>query len=437
VPCEEWRFHRPIILNNFAGEYESMEVLDLSKVSGKEFIEKHLTPDNLDILIRRVIQEAPPEKYDEIYQKASNKIGLSSEDIQKRVRQITLDINSMASPLEAYEAGAMSIDDFLEKEYKPRPFYLSPWLQPCTLAEIYGATGIGKTFLRDAIALSVTNGLNLGPWNVDESVGVLIFDGEMPCQSIQKRLLMLSNGLPERKSPLSIISSIDLQLQNYSAPNLSFAVWRDGLTDYLRKHPEFKILILDNVVSLFPGLDENSAKEWSPSNQWMLKLRSLGVALIKIHHPTKTGKTSRGTSLQRDNMDTIIRLQRPKGYHPKQGARFEVHFEKGRELYGDHAAPFIFQVIPDPSNPDKLTWRTEKIVIHEKSETNENVKTILTSLDKGMKQVDIAKRINCSSQHVSNVKKQAIKNGDWDKKGHLTDKGREKYCDNTKESEDE
>ena len=415
-----------------------MSDVNLSKISGKEFIEDHLTLENVDILLRKAIQELPPEKRKENYERIANKLSLPIDDILERVCKITLEDNSWVQPSEILDIATMDIDTFLVKKYEPRPFYLSPWLQPGTLAEIYGPTGIGKSYLSYAIALAVTHGVNISPWVAENTAGVLIFDGEMPCQSIQQRLKMLSDGLPKRKTPISIISSNDLQSQNYVSPNFTKAEWRDALTEYLKKHPEFRILILDNVVSLFPGLDENSAKEWSPSNQWMLRIRSLNVALIKINHSTKVGKTSRGTGLQNDNMDTVIKLQRPKVYHTKQGARFEVRFEKGRELSGGQAEPFIFQIVSDQSNPDKLTWKTEKLIRQESSseQPTENVKTIIAELANGMKQKDIAKKICCSPQHVSKTKKKAIEDGILDSEDRLTDKGRKIYCKDQDEDND-
>jgi hypothetical protein len=404
--------------------------VDLWKISGEEFIENHLTTENVDIAIRRLLRKLNQEERIQVYGRVANKLDLTLDDILSRELQIVQEIrkyNSFADPPKILETATMDIDTFLAKKFEERPCYLSPWLQPGTLAEIYAATGIGKTFLAYAIALGVTHGINVGPWVAENAVGVLIVDGEMPCQSIQQRLRKLSVGLPPRKAPLSIISSADLQCQNYSSPNLASSDWRDPLTEYLMQHPEHKILILDNVVSLFPGLDENSAKEWSPSNQWMIKIRSLNVALIKIHHSTKLGKTSRGTALQGDNMDVIIKLQRPNGHQLKQGVRVEVLFEKGRELMGDQADPFIFQIVSDPSNPGKLGWKTEKIGAKKPDEPNKNVRKIIILLDKKMQQTDIAKEVGCSRQYVSTVNKEAINDGILNQKGRLTDKGREKY----------
>jgi putative DNA primase/helicase len=41
-----------------------------------------------------------------------------------------------------------------------------------------------------------------------------------------------------------------------------------------------------------------------------------------------------------DVLDTSISLRRPADYAPTEGARFEVHIEKGRGIHGEHARPF-------------------------------------------------------------------------------------------------
>src|SRR5208283_4462872 len=107
-----------------------MEDVDLLKIPGREFIEKHLTLDNADTLLWRVIKEAPLEKRDGIYLKVANKLGLPIDAILERVCRIIHENNSWASPSEILEVATMDIDTFLVKEYEPRPFYLSPWLQP-------------------------------------------------------------------------------------------------------------------------------------------------------------------------------------------------------------------------------------------------------------------------------------------------------------------
>ena len=63
-----------------------------------------------------------------------------------------------------------------------------------------------------------------------------------------------------------------------------------------------------------------------PMQNWLLKLRRQGIAVLLIHHAGTNGRQRR-TSRREDALDTVIALRRPDDYSPEQGARFEVHFE--------------------------------------------------------------------------------------------------------------
>jgi hypothetical protein len=90
---------------------------------------------------------------------------------------------------------------------------------------------------------------------------------------------------------------------------------------------------------------ESASDGWLPMQNWLLKLRRLGVAVLIIHHAGVNG-WQRGTSRREDALDTVIALRRPADYSPEQGARFEVHIEKARMLLGDGAVPFEAVVEP-------------------------------------------------------------------------------------------
>jgi putative DNA primase/helicase len=77
-----------------------------------------------------------------------------------------------------------------------------------------------------------------------------------------------------------------------------------------------------------------------PMQNWLLKLRRQGTAVLLVHHAGTNGR-QRGTSRREDALDTVIALRRPQDYSPEQGARFEVHFEKLRNrVASDGALPF-------------------------------------------------------------------------------------------------
>ncbi len=85
---------------------------------------------------------------------------------------------------------------------------------------------------------------------------------------------------------------------------------------------------------------------------WLLRLRRKGIAVLLIHHAGINGR-QRGTSRREDALDTVIALRRPVDYSPKEGARFEVHIEKARALVGEGALPFEAVVEPLTSKSGK------------------------------------------------------------------------------------
>jgi hypothetical protein len=105
------------------------------------------------------------------------------------------------------------------------------------------------------------------------------------------------------------------------------------------------LLVLDNLSTLLANGSEGASDDWLPMQNWLLKLRRRGVAVLIIHHAGVNGR-QRGTSRREDALDTVIGLRRLADYSPEEGARFEVHIEKARTLAGEGALPFEATVEP-------------------------------------------------------------------------------------------
>jgi hypothetical protein len=88
--------------------------------------------------------------------------------------------------------------------------------------------------------------------------------------------------------------------------------------------------------------------------EWILRLRKRGLAVLLVHHSGKSGE-QRGTSRREDVLDTVIGLRRPEDYEPQQGARFEVHVEKSRAHFGDAGRPFEANLV-SMANGGGLSW---------------------------------------------------------------------------------
>lgn len=133
-------------------------------------------------------------------------------------------------------------------------------------------------------------------------------------------------------------------------PNLSSSIGREMIDEHLQ---ECDLIIIDNLSMLCRGGKENEGESWLPIQEWALKHRAQGRPIGFVHHAGKGG-TQRGTSRKEDVLDTVISLRRPPEYDSSEGARFELHFEKARNLTGDDAQPLEIELC---SNDTNIEWK--------------------------------------------------------------------------------
>ena len=314
------------------------------------------------------------------------------------------------------ETSGIGIADLIKLQLQDKPLILTPWLREGDIVLITANRGVGKTWLGLSIAMAVTHGLKIGKWETENHVGCLYIDGEMAGYQLQARFIeLLKSGL-SAKAPFKLYSSDLMRRESNPSPNLGDYKWREGFQDYLRRNQKFKVVIIDNLGSLTPGIDENTRTEWDPLNQWLLSLRSLGVAVIMIHHTGKSGD-QRGTSSREDNIDVSIVLTNPRGYQAEEGARFNVNFTKNRNFFGTDAETCCLHL---KKTPHGLVWEAENLMQNKTGQ-------IVALLDRGLKQKEIAKTVGCKPPYVTQVKKEAIVNGFLDDQEQFTEAGKARY----------
>ena len=291
---------------------------------------------------------------------------------------------------------AVSIYDFLAMDFPPRENILNPWLPSQGLAMIHAYRGVGKTHLSLGIAYAVTSAGTFLRWTAPKASGVLLLDGEMPGKVLQERFsAVVASNEREPTAPLMIITP---DLQEWGMPDLSDPVGQMRIEEYL---PGISLVIIDNLSTLCRSGRENEGESWLPVQEWALRLRSRGVCVLFIHHEGKGG-LQRGTTRKEDVLDTVIRLKRPADYRPEEGARFEVHFEKSRGIYGDHAKPFEAQLITGPYSIQTWTMKDLEDTLMEK---------IVELLNEGIPQHEIAEMLGTTKGTVSKYKNRAQAKG--------------------------
>ncbi len=199
-------------------------------------------------------------------------------------------------------------------------------------------------------------------------------------------------------------------------PNLTDSRWRKSISTFLRRNPEYKVVLLDNLASLAPGIDENGKVEWDPINQWLLSLRSQGIAVIMVHHAGKNGE-QRGISSREDNIDVSIELTHPVNYKQADGAVFDVAFKKARGVYGDGAEKFRLSL---QHMEQGISWTTD-------ATSSDKKEAIIAMLGQGVMQKRIAELVSCGASYVSQIKAGAIDDGFLTEQGDFTDKGKSRY----------
>jgi len=247
---------------------------------------------------------------------------------------------------------AITADTFLNMDLPVREMIVDPILASQSLALLYAPRGVGKTFFAIAIAHAIASGGSLFGWSVPKPRGVLLVDGELPGRVLHERICVVAqaSGSTERLERLKLITP---DLQGVPMPDLAT---REG-QDLVEFHLDgVELLILDNLSALCRSGKENEGEGWLPVQEWALRLRQRGVAVLFVHHAGKGG-AQRGTSRREDVLDLVLALRRPTDYSPTEGLRCELHFEKCRSLIGEAAKPFEVKLQVDSEGTPVWTTR--------------------------------------------------------------------------------
>jgi hypothetical protein len=248
---------------------------------------------------------------------------------------------------------SIGFDDFLAINMPPREMLLDPILPERSLGMLYAPRGVGKTLLALSIGLAVASGSPLLRWHVPRRRRVLYVDGEMPLVSLQDRLRTISLGLGAviPNDGFRVLAADNTE----NGLSIGSAEGQVALDLLLRG---VDLVIFDNLSTLCTNGSESASDAWVPMQNWLLKLRRQGIAVLLVHHAGTNGR-QRGTSRREDALDTVIALRRPEDYSAEQGARFEVHFEKLRNrIAGDGALPFEVKLdAVSADEADGVRWR--------------------------------------------------------------------------------
>jgi hypothetical protein len=289
------------------------------------------------------------------------------------------------------------VGKLIETEFKPEEFILAPWLPTQGIGMIHSGPGVGKTFLAIGIAFASSAGTKFLKWEAPQPRAVLYIDGEMAGNDIKKRYerIVVEHGFKLPSKPLEIITP---DINDDIIPDIGTVEGQKIIESQITD--ECELIILDNLSCLQRSGIENEAEGWKIMQEWLLHLKSLGKAVLLIHHSGKGG-SQRGTSKREDFLNTILVLKRNPLYEFEEGACFEVHYEKARSVYGPAARPFEAKL---DIVEGIWTVRDLKVVTYDQ---------VVKMLNEGYKQADIAQALEKSKGLISRYVKRAKEKGDW------------------------
>ncbi len=299
------------------------------------------------------------------------------------LRRSLLEARTVEAPRGAM---AFPMADFMEIEAPKHEFLLRPWLTTRCTGMIHAERGAGKTWFGLSVAYSVASGRPLLGWAVEHPACVLYIDGELPVRRVQERLGMLGPPTPN----LFILSREQLAQSNITVPDLASPEGRDFFDTAIERYkPE--LIFLDPLSALVRSGAENEAEAWAPVQDWALKHRFRGRAIIFLHHEGRSGKP-RGTSKREDLLDIAIGLKRKDDLSQEGESVFELTYTKPRYIYGADAAPRLLRL---STATGTVKWSQEPL----KESTKEKVAELLRA---GVtKQTAIAETLRVSKGLVS------------------------------------
>jgi hypothetical protein len=240
-----------------------------------------------------------------------------------------------------------NLDDFIlyasqirEKKSKPPVTLMTPWLKEGQLTIIYSPAGCGKTLL--TLAISYVLGLNkfdtkkaeIGEWQVKHPTGTLYIDGEMGEVEMEDRIRKYEwLGRQTNKYMLKVLSIPEYQIATEDSFYLSSRLNQIKILQWLKTHPNYKLVILDSASTLFGLEDENNNSEWNNKiNPFLRDLRAIKIACILLHHSGKDGKRGlRGASAISAMAQNTFKLTNHKDQDPDAGeAWFTLSKDKQR-----------------------------------------------------------------------------------------------------------
>jgi hypothetical protein len=268
---------------------------------------------------------------------------LVSTNQLSEAEQKALKYTQVTSKENAFSKHILAIEDIRKKELKRAPLLMSPWLRQGQTTIIYAGAGVGKSLL--SISVAYLLGLKnydedyheIGTWQVKRPTGCLYMDGEIGEQEMEERISQFEwLGRQHKNRKLKVFSVPEYQFATEDTFTLATRTNQMKVIQWLKDNPDYKLIVLDSVSTLFGLVEENDNSEWSNKvNPFLRDLRALEVACLLLHHTGKDNKRGlRGASAMSAMAHNIFKLSDHPDKDPDSGEAWFVLTKDKQRMSG-------------------------------------------------------------------------------------------------------
>ena len=233
------------------------------------------------------------------------------------------DIRTLISQIRPNDPARESLAAWLKKEMPPRDYLMGTVMCTTSRWMIYAPTGLGKTLFALNMATAIAAGKDFLNWKGGRPCRVLYIDGEMPRETFKERTQQVANLYGENAQVFGL-NRDSLQADGEDIPPLNNdegQAWLERQIDLYQPN----VIIFDSIMCLLSG-DMKEEESWEPVKKLMKSLTNRYIAQIWVHHTGHAEGRSYGSNTREWELDTVLRLDRPKD----NGEGFVLNFTKHR-----------------------------------------------------------------------------------------------------------
>jgi hypothetical protein len=287
------------------------------------------------------------------------------------------------------------------------------------VAMIYGPPGSGKTFVIIDLIFSACLGRQFANrFSVDRPLNVAYCAGEG------------TSGLPARFAAAATYYGVT-EMPNFTffeeVPQLFYdermatdvASMEQFILEWQERQlvgdaPPLDLLVIDTLHSATVGADENSAQDMGRALALAkLATKTLGCAVLLVHHSNRAGTGERGSSALRGAMDAMIEIK-------QVGGKFAMQCEKLKDGEKWKAQPFDFVAI---ANSVRVWWDEPSVLAAEQVAPSTKLMTVLQEQpEMKFTAKQLAEALGMSHAATINVLTRLVDKGEIKRELHIAEK---------------